>query len=347
MRLKLADKIKRRFFDKEEIKTLQRIAITKGLSSYEELINTKFLHKSSDISKQDKSPLRNIFKTNLGRIMNGNSLKWMMREKNKNSVDLIMTSPPFGLIKKKSYGNESSVNYCKWFRDYAIGFCNVLKTTGSLVIDIQGAWQKGTPTRSLYHFDLLKMLCDEFGFYLCQEHYWWNPSKLPTPAQWVTIKRVRVKDSVNCIWWLSKTPNPKADNKKILIPYSESMQKLFKNGYYKGTRPSGHKISDKFGINHGGAIPPNIMTVSNSISSSNYLNYCKNNNLKIHPARFPSQIPEYFIKFLTNENDLVFDPFGGSSTTGYVAENLYRKWISIEKDPIFAEGGKGHFKKNK
>jgi DNA methylase len=99
------------------------------------------------------------------------------------SVDLIMTSPPFGLVRKKSYGNEHADRYLKWFRPFAEGFRRVLKPSGSLVIDIGGSWKSGTPTRSLYHFDLLVMLCREYGFHLCQEHYWWNPAKLPTPGR--------------------------------------------------------------------------------------------------------------------------------------------------------------------
>src|SRR5690606_28107862 len=120
-----------------------------------------------------------------------------------NSIDLIMTSPPFGLVKKKDYGNEDADEYIDWFRKFADGFRRVLKPEGSLVIDIGGSWVQGQPTRSLYHFELLIMLVKEFGFHLAQEFYWWNPSKLPSPAEWVTIRRIRVKDAVNCIWWLS------------------------------------------------------------------------------------------------------------------------------------------------
>jgi site-specific DNA-methyltransferase (cytosine-N4-specific) len=84
------------------------------------------------------------------------------------------------------------------------------------------------------------MLCREFDFHLAQEFFWWNPSKLPTPAEWVNIRRVRVKDAINCIWWLSRTPWPKASNRRVLIPYSDSMEELLKNGYKAKRRPSGH-----------------------------------------------------------------------------------------------------------
>ena len=194
--------------------------------------------------------------TDLGEIFLGDSRCFLFNKADPQSVDLIMTSPPFGLVRKKTYGNEDAENYCDWFRPFAEGFHRVLKDTGSLVIDIGGAWVPGQPTRSLYHFKLLVMLVEEYGFHLCQEHYWWNPSKLPTPAEWVNVRRVRVKDAVNTIWWLSKTPYPKANNKRILQPYSKSMQHLLTNGYKAKLRPSGHDISEHFQKDNGGSVPP-------------------------------------------------------------------------------------------
>ena len=104
-----------------------------------------------------------------------------------------MTSPPFGLVRKKDYGNVDADEYVDWFRPFAAAFHRVMKGDASLVIDIGGAWNKGYPTRNLYHFKLLIMLCEEVGFHLAQDFYWWNPSKLPTPAEWVTVRRIRVK----------------------------------------------------------------------------------------------------------------------------------------------------------
>ncbi len=140
--------------------------------------------------------------TPLGQIVHGDAVA-VMAGMAEGSVDLIMTSPPFGLVRKKDYGNADANEYVDWFRPFAEGFKRVLTEHGSLVIDIGGAWIPGQPTRSLYHFKLLIMLCEEFGFHLAQDFYWWNPSKLPTPAEWVTVRRIRVKDAINCVWWLS------------------------------------------------------------------------------------------------------------------------------------------------
>ncbi len=282
------------------------------------------------------------FTTELGAAYLADALD-VLKELPDNSVDLVMTSPPFGLIKKKKYGNEDSNHYLEWFKPFATELYRVIKPSGSLVIDIGGSWNKSTPTRSLYHFKLMIMLCEEFGFFLAQEFYWWNPSKLPTPAEWVTIRRVRVKDAVNTVWWLSKSEFPKASNRRVLLPYRDSMHLLLKNGYKPQLRPSGHNISDKFGVNNGGAIPPNLIAIANTESNDSYTRYCKENDLPVHPARFPGELPEFFIRMLTDEGDVVVDPFGGSCVTGAVSEKLKREWICCDLIEDYLMGAKSRF----
>jgi len=278
-----------------------------------------------------------------GRIIQGDSKEFFAKALRPKSVNLIMTSPPFGLVRKKTYGNADADAYLEWFRPFAAAFKRVLKDNGSLVIDIGGSWISGQPTRSLYHFKLLIMLCEEFGFHLAQEFYWWNPAKLPTPAEWVTVRRIRVKDAFNCIWWLSPTPWPRADNRRVLQPYSDSMRSLLKNGYKAKLRPSGHDISTKFSTNNGASIPPNLIAVANTESNGYYLRYCKEHNIKPHDARYPAAVPEYFVRMLTDQGDLVVDPFAGSCVTGEVCERLKRKWICVELSEEFIEGAKGRF----
>ncbi|MDI6763716.1 MAG: site-specific DNA-methyltransferase [Thermodesulfobacteriota bacterium] len=260
-------------------------------------------------------------------------------------ADLIMTSPPFALRRKKQYGNVEADKYVAWFMDFARLFHSILKPQGSLVIDIGGSWNQGEPTRSLYHYELLIELCKIPGhkFYLAQEFYWYNPSKLPSPAEWVTVRRERVKDAVNCIWWFSKEPHPKADNRRVLKPYSESMKELLQRGYKPQLRPSGHDISSKFNRNHNGAIPPNLLEIANTESNSRYLRACRQAGLPPNPARYPHGLPEFFIKFLTEPGDLVLDPFAGSNVTGEVCERLGRKWIAIEMIEEYLKGSKFRF----
>lgn len=286
---------------------------------------------------------KGVFETRLGRVYRGDSSVLMRSILEPASVDLIITSPPYGLVRKKEYGNEDADQYLAWFEPFAEGFVRVLKPNGSLVIDIGGAWKKGLPTRSLYHFELLIMLCRQFGFHLAQEFYWWNPAKLPSPAEWVNVRRVRVKDAVNCVWWLSRTPYPKTSNRRVLQPYSRSMHDLFQNGYQPKLRPSGHDISAKFLRNHGGAIPPNLIALANTESNSSYQVYCRERGLSEHPARFPIGIPEYFIRMVTDRGDLILDPFAGSCVTGEACESMSRRWICCEIVDEYIQGALGRF----
>lgn len=297
---------------------------------------------TDDTPTPTTSKPRVYHRTTHGQMMLGDSLDVLKKHKF-GTVDLIMTSPPFGLVRKKEYGNVAADEYIDWFRPFAEAFKRVLTDQGSLVIDIGGAWNQGLPTRHLYHFKLLIMLCEEYGFHLAQDFYWWNPSKLPTPAEWVTVRRVRVKDAINTVWWLSKTPWPKASNRRVLQPYSPSMQELLVKGYRAKKRPSGHDISEKFIIDNGAAIPPNLIAVPNTESNSFYLRYCEEQGLTSHPARYPAELPEYFIRMLTDPGDLVIDPFAGSCVTGEVAERLERKWVCMELIEDYLKGAVGRF----
>lgn len=250
-----------------------------------------------------------------------------------NSVNLVMTSPPFALQRKKEYGNEDQHEYVEWLTKFAILVYQKLTPDGSFVLDLGGAYEKGVPVRSLYNFRVLIKFCDEIGFHLAEEFFWFNPSKLPSPIEWVNKRKIRAKDAVNTVWWLSKTQWPKANVSNVLAEYSDRMKQLIKDpeAYYKPKkRPSGHDISSSFGKDNGGAIPSNLLQIPNSEASSSYLKLCKAANLPAHPARFPAKLPEFFIRFLTQPDDLVVDIFAGSNTTGYVAEMERRRWLAFE-----------------
>jgi site-specific DNA-methyltransferase (cytosine-N4-specific) len=271
-----------------------------------------------------------VYKTKNGKAYCADSIELLKTIKS-NSVNLVLTSPPFALRRKKSYGNVSADEYYQWFLPFAKEIRRILKPSGSFVLDIGGSWNEGIPTRSLYHFELLLRLCVEDNlFNLAQEFYWYNPAKMPAPAQWVTIERIRVKDAVNTIWWLSKSENPKADNRRVLQPYKKSMQILLRKGYNQGLRPSGHLVSSKWSKDQGGSIPSNIIIAANTKSTDDYIKACREFGLAVHPARFVDKIPEFFIKFLTKPNELVLDPFAGSNVVGSIAEKLKRNWISVE-----------------
>jgi site-specific DNA-methyltransferase (cytosine-N4-specific) len=258
------------------------------------------------------------------------------------SVALVVTSPPFALRRKKQYGNVAPGEYADWFQPFADEIHRVLKPDGSFVIELGGSWNAGKPTRSLYQYELILKLGKTF--HLAQDFYWYNPARLPTPAEWVTVRRTRVKDAVSLVWWLSKTEHPAADNRRVLRPYSESMKRLLESGYRGGRRPSEHVIStDAFSKDNGGAIPPNVLEISNTRSNEPYLTACKEAKIAPHPARFPVELPEFFVKFLTQPGDLVVDPFAGSNITGFVCERLGRKWMTSELREEYVAGSRFRF----
>lgn len=290
--------------------------------------------------------LKPLYETRLGKLYHADSLE-LMRTLATESVDLVVTSPPYALHFKKEYGNANQNDYVNWFLPFAFEIKRILKPEGSFVLNIGGAWIPGAPVRSLYHYRLLLALCDDTGFNLAQEFFWCNPAKMPAPAEWVNVRRMRVKDSTEYIFWLSPSQFPKADNRRVLGEYSNDMKRLIKRGVANTKRPSGHIIKRSFAEDKGGAIPGNVIEVEqneyvdmfrcgNNESNSLYIRQSKVLNRKIHPARFPAELPKFFIEFLTEKSDLVLDPFAGSNTTGAVAEELGRQWIAIEKNGEYA-----------
>lgn len=277
------------------------------------------------------------YSTEFGTAYCGDSLD-LLASLDSDSVDLIVTSPPFALLRQKSYGNETQDAYVDWLLEFGRAAHRVLKPTGSFVLDLGGAYQRGVPVRSLHQYRVLLRFCDELGYFLAEEFFWHNPSKLPSPIEWVNKRKIRTKDTVNTVWWFSKTEWPQADVRAVLTEYSGRMKKLLLDSekfYTPKLRPSGHDVARSFDKDNGGAIPPNLLAIPNTESNSQYLRYCKAAGVVGHPARFPAKLPEFFIKFLTQPGDLVVDIFAGSNTTGDVAERLGRRWIACDLDTSY------------
>jgi len=311
---------------------------------------------------------RPYFSTKLGKLYLGDSKKILSKDLGSslnNKVQLILTSPPFPLNKKKKYGNLNGKEYKKWFIQLAEIFSTIISENGSIVIELGNSWEARRPIQSLLHLESL------IGFVrnkkaklrLCQQFVCYNPSRLPSPTQWVSIERIRTIDSFTHVWWLAKSDYPKADNSKVLRPYSDSMKSLLKSKKYNdGVRPSEHRIGKKsFLKNNKGSImhnvieieqidnsravrlPQNIFSIANTVSNDFFLNECRRKNITPHPARMPFELASFFIEFLTDPGDLVLDPFAGSNTTGFCAEKLGRKWIATEANEDYVEQSKIRF----
>ena len=295
----------------------------------------------------------------------GRLLRGKLGERLSGKVQLILTSPPFPLNRKKSYGNKIGRTYRRWLARLAPVFAELLTPTGSIVIELGNAWTPGRPVQSLLHLQSLLdfVSAPEAHLRLCQQFVCFNPSRLPTPAAWVTVRRDRATDSFTHVWWMAKTDFPKADTARVLRPYSADMVKLLKRGTYNnGHRPSQHNISTRgFLRDRGGSVPtnvfeiesmdssrdprlPNAFSLSNTISNDFFLKQCRSLGLAPHPARMPAGLASFFIQFLTDKRDLVLDPFAGSNTTGFVAELLGRNWAAIDQEKKYVEQSRLRFR---
>jgi DNA modification methylase len=299
-----------------------------------------------------RAPRNVAYQTKLGRMVIGKTedvLSERQGRRLRGKVQLILTSPPFPLNRKKKYGNESGQAFVDWLAEFAPLFKEMLTPDGSIVLEMGNAWEPGSPTMSTLSLEALLAFKQRGEFHLCQEFVWHNPARLPSPAQWVNVRRIRVKDSFTRLWWLSAVEEPKACNRRVLQEYSPAMKDLLRTKRYNaGKRPSEHDIgAESFLTDHGGAIPPNVLIMSNTRSvGDKYHDYCTANGIPMHPARMPIDLAKFFISFLTTEGDLVMDPFGGSNTTGAAAEALSRHWMTVEANPTYAKGSYGRFQKS-
>jgi hypothetical protein len=303
-----------------------------------------------------------LYRTARGRLYLAQSEEFLRSTRGrrlKGKVQLLLTSPPFPLNKKKRYGNKMGDDYRAWFAALAEPFADLLTDDGSIVVELGNAWEPGRPVQSLLPLECLLGFAGNgrAGLRLCQQFVCYNPSRLPSPAEWVTVRRVRMTDSFTQVWWFAKSDLPKADNRRVLRPYSGSMRKLLsRQSYNAGGRPSQHRLSengflkeqpgsimpnvielDPPGDGRPVRLPENILNISNTTSNDRFLRACRERGLRPHPARMQPELAAFFIQFLTDPGDLVLDPFAGSNTTGFAAERLGRRWVSIEAMAEYGE----------
>ena len=311
--------------------------------------------------QKEEADVRQCYRTPLGRMFVGrieDALETAQFRRLKGTVNLLFTSPPFPLVYKKRYGNETGEAYLNWLRGLAPRLKELLHPEGSIVVELGNAWVSGLPVMSTLSLEALLAFKTAAELHLCQHMICHNPARLPSPAVWVTVKRIRLKDSFTHVWWMAPSPYPKADNSRVLVPYSKKMRSLLKSQRYNaGRRPSGHVITKAgFLKDHGGAIPANVVDLaggdtfpesllkfSGTAWDTKYREYCASHNVPAHPARMRLDLAAFFIEFLTDPGDLIVDPFAGSNTTGAAAEQMGRRWVGVETKLEYAEGSKGRF----
>jgi len=283
-----------------------------------------------------------IWETELGQVL------WGTAEKasaviEPGVVDLIYTSPPYPLLQPKEYGNLNSSDWLKWMGDLSELWSGLLANTGSLVVNIGSISQAGKPFKDPYAARFQLDLIDRLGLHLVDEHYWHNPAKLPSPVQWVSVQKKRLKNTVEHVLWFAKSDQFKSNNDNVREAESPHTTRYRKNalasGKGLGKRPGGSVAGKGFLKSNGTAIPSVLQVQSHEGPHSRYRRACKTAGIKPHPAISPLALPDRFIRLTTEPGDLVYDPMAGSLATCYAAELLGRKWIGSEPSAHYIAGG--------
>lgn len=240
----------------------------------------------------------------------------VLKTLNDESVDLIITSPPYADARKKQYGGVSCDEYVNWFMPISAELLRVLKPTGSFVLNIKEKCVNGE--RSTYVLELILALRKQ-GWKWVEEYIWHK--KNPMCGKW----KNRFRDGFERCLHFTKTLNFNMYQDEVKIPAKESTIKRSqrlndKNDIIDHAMANG----SGFHMNHSHFVGRDMVYPDNVLYMS-----CETRNQK-HPAVFPCALPEWFVKLFTVEDDVVFDPFMGSGTTGVVCKRLNRNFIGCD-----------------
>lgn len=226
------------------------------------------------------------------------------------SVDLVVTSPPYAQQRKKAYGGIDENDFPLWFLDISREIYRILKPTGSFVLNIKEHVENGR--RSTYVLKTLLLLSEVF---IWNDTYIWNKTN-PFP----TGSKKRLKDGFEYCFLFTKTKEYKFYPNNVLVKstskYLVSEKRRKNNGSHDVSNGSGMNMSRRY--------------VSDMVRPSNVISFPTDTTNHSHPATFPLALPDFFIRLLTEEGDLVYDPFAGSGTTLRAAENLGRHYLGTD-----------------
>jgi DNA modification methylase len=256
----------------------------------------------------------------------------------KERVQLLMTSPPYPLHRKREYGNVPPNKWVYWMLAHIERFLPLITKDGSMMLNIGRTWEEGMPAQSLHIERLLVALEDRLGVHLLEELSWHNPTKLP-PLQWVGKQRMRVTPSVEPILWLSHNPYAYGNNLAVLRPYSKKGLREILNPRERSKRPCGEKFDPTSFVDRGGSIPPSLLQATpTGKDDAAYRRAMRAAGMEPHPATLPTAVARFGILLATRKGDTVLDPFSGSGTVPIEAMRLGRRGIGFERSRLYNEG---------
>ena len=235
----------------------------------------------------------------------------MLTVMDSDSVDLVITSPPYAEKRKNTYGGIPADKYVEWFLPISAELLRVLKPTGSFVLNIKESVDDGE--RQTYVYELVLALKKQ-GWTWVDEFIWNKTNPFPTG------NKKRLKDGFERCYHFAKTKNfkffPDALRTKSTSKYAGGNARRKNKGAHATTNGSGMNMSKRI--------------VGDLVRPSNVLIMPSDSTNHVHPAVFPLILPEFFIKLMTEPGDLVLDPFMGSGTTAIAANTLGRRYEGVE-----------------
>lgn len=252
------------------------------------------------------------------------------------SLSLIMTSPPYPVV-NRAYGRFGLAEWLQWMSGLVGMWKDLLRDDGTLAINLMDIHVPGSPMISPYVERFTLDAIDNHGLNLAGRMPWHSPSKLAN-LEWAVKRRVALKNTVEHVLLFSRTPNPSWDTRRLPPePYAERSESQRRSDARRSAersatkRPGGYDINDQaFAKNAEGGIPHNLLISGGVGGGGTYARRCREEGLVPHPARFPETLPRRIIQLATDIGQTVYDPMAGSNTTGKVALELGRRFISSE-----------------
>jgi site-specific DNA-methyltransferase (cytosine-N4-specific) len=266
-------------------------------------------------------------------------------------IHLCLTSPPYPLKKPRNYGNTTEAAWVDFLCESLEPIVKNLVRGGSIVLNISNdIFEHKSPARSLYLERTILALHDRLGLHLMDRIPWVNRSKPPAPTYWACVQRFQLAVAWEPILWFTNDPLAvRSDNRRVLEPHTDKHKAFMKNGGDKRTVAFGdgaYKLRPgSFGRETPGRIPKNIVEVGHACSDTNAVRRAaKSLGQSAHGAMFPTRLCDFFVRFLTEKNDLVVDPFGGSQKVALSAERHNRRWVTTERMYEYLQQAQALFK---
>jgi len=268
------------------------------------------------------------------------------------SLSLILTSPPYPVVGRE-YGRFGVPEWLDWMSGLVGMWKDLMRDDGTLAVNLMDVFVPGTPMISPYVERFALDAIDRHGLHLAGRMPWHSPNKLAN-IEWGVKRKVALRNTVEHVLLFSKTTSPAWDTDRLpREPYAPRSEAQLRSDAKraamrsKSRRPGGYDINEEaFRRDGEGRMPSNLIISGGTGGGGTYARRCREEGHSLHPARFPEELPKRVILLSTEEGDTVYDPMAGSNTTGKVALDLGRRFISSEPVLEYAQGSSFRFEES-